>query len=231
MANVPDWLLHTPVAHRGLHDAERGIPENSLAAFAAAASRGFAAELDVRLLRDGRVIVFHDVDFVRMAGAELQVAEATFEAVQELSLLDTPHAVPLLGDALRLTPELPFLIEVKNEGAVGALEDAVAEALSSHGGPVALQSFNRGTVSWFREHLPHFSCGFLTSSALDGARDADFVGIDVRAIPDEALAALRDGGMPVLAWTVRSATEARRVRAHCDNIIFESFIPPRPSRR
>lgn len=40
-------------AHRGLYDKEAGIPENSLPAFSRAIARGFGAELDVHLLRDG----------------------------------------------------------------------------------------------------------------------------------------------------------------------------------
>lgn len=209
----------------------RGVPENSLAAFAAAAARGYAAELDVRLLGDGRVIVFHDADFSRLTGTSLDVATATFEQAQQLNLLQTPHAPPLLGDVLRIAPGLPFLIEVKNEGAVGPLEVAVADVLSSYNGPVALQSFNPGTVDWFRENMSHLSCGFLTSSTLSGAGDADFVGINVTALPSDDIAGLRADGTPVLAWTVRSATEARRVRSECDNIIFESFLPATPFRR
>ena len=37
-------------AHRGLHCKEKGLPENSLKAFKAAADAGYGAELDVHLL-------------------------------------------------------------------------------------------------------------------------------------------------------------------------------------
>ncbi|MCA9720594.1 MAG: hypothetical protein KC468_38380, partial [Myxococcales bacterium] len=55
---APPWLLERPIAHRGLHDAAPGVtdaPENSLAAIDAAIARGYAIELDVRALADGRV--------------------------------------------------------------------------------------------------------------------------------------------------------------------------------
>lgn len=38
--------------HRGLHDLEAGVPENSMAAFAAAVEKGYGIELDVQLTRD-----------------------------------------------------------------------------------------------------------------------------------------------------------------------------------
>jgi hypothetical protein len=44
---------------------EKGIPENSLAAFDLAAKRGYGIELDVALSADGEVMVFHE-DFVRL---------------------------------------------------------------------------------------------------------------------------------------------------------------------
>jgi glycerophosphoryl diester phosphodiesterase len=53
-ADLPaSWLTRAPIAHRGLHDLDAGAPENSLAAFERSCRLGFAAELDVRLTRDG----------------------------------------------------------------------------------------------------------------------------------------------------------------------------------
>ena len=52
------WLVETPIAHRGFHD--KNNPENSLAAFARAIEKGYAIELDVQMLSDGTVVVFHD---------------------------------------------------------------------------------------------------------------------------------------------------------------------------
>ena len=33
----------------------------------------------------------------------------------------------------------------------------------------------------------------------------------------------RDQGMPIVAWTVRTAAEWDRLKPHCDNLIFEGF--------
>ena len=52
------FLTKTPIAHRGLHDANR--PENSFAAFQAAIEKGYAIETDVRISKDHRLIIFHD---------------------------------------------------------------------------------------------------------------------------------------------------------------------------
>jgi enamine deaminase RidA (YjgF/YER057c/UK114 family) len=47
------WLIERPIAHRGLHDARRGIVENTASAFAAAISGDYAIECDLQLSADG----------------------------------------------------------------------------------------------------------------------------------------------------------------------------------
>ena len=64
-------------AHRGYHDKPR-IPENSMAAFRRAIENGFGAELDVHLMKDGRLAVIHDASLKRTAGADVLVSGAAF---------------------------------------------------------------------------------------------------------------------------------------------------------
>ena len=74
-ANHPSWaaLEHRRYAHRGLHCSADSVPENSLAAFRRAIRHGYGSELDVHLLRDGTLAVFHDSDLKRMT-KELRVS-------------------------------------------------------------------------------------------------------------------------------------------------------------
>jgi len=57
---APKWLTARPVAHRGLHDAARGIIENMPGAVKAAIAGNFAIEVDVQLTADGEAMVHHD---------------------------------------------------------------------------------------------------------------------------------------------------------------------------
>ena len=74
------------IAHRGLHNNDNGIPENSLLAFQKAIEKGYAIENDIHLTADGRVVVFHDDTLNRMTGANGLVCEKTFEELRELRL-------------------------------------------------------------------------------------------------------------------------------------------------
>ena len=75
-------------AHRGLHDKPR-IPENSMAAFRRAVERGFGAELDVHLMKDGNLAVIHDSSLKRTAGADVRIEDLTVEDLGQFVLEDS----------------------------------------------------------------------------------------------------------------------------------------------
>ena len=56
--NNLNLLLNLPIAHRGLHNDL--IPENTIHAIDSAFKNNFNCEIDVRLTKDNKVIVFHD---------------------------------------------------------------------------------------------------------------------------------------------------------------------------
>jgi glycerophosphoryl diester phosphodiesterase len=48
-----DWLIARPFAHRGLHDAELGLIENTAGAVRAAIASDYGIEIDVQISADG----------------------------------------------------------------------------------------------------------------------------------------------------------------------------------
>lgn len=101
------------IAHRGLWGP--GIPENSLAAFQAAADAGLGVELDVHLSADGAPMVFHDAKLDRMTGQRGYIFERTAAELQTLTLIGgDAQTIPTLGQVLDLMPaELSVFIEIK----------------------------------------------------------------------------------------------------------------------
>ena len=53
-----DWLIARPVAHRGLHDAQNGVIENTASAFAAAIAGRYGIECDLQISADGEAMVY-----------------------------------------------------------------------------------------------------------------------------------------------------------------------------
>ncbi len=93
---MPSWGLVTAnpflaAKRRPLVVGHRGVPrlhqENTLAGFRRAANLGIPAiELDVRLTRDGRAVVFHDPDLYRLAGSPRHVSDLTWDELSKLRL-------------------------------------------------------------------------------------------------------------------------------------------------
>ena len=84
-------------AHRGLHDKDNGVPENSLKAFALAAQCGFGMELDLQLTKDNRVVVHHDHSIQRTCGVDKLISDMTLEELWGYRLLGTEETVPLFS--------------------------------------------------------------------------------------------------------------------------------------
>ncbi len=235
------WLRSVPIAHRGLHDEKAGIPENSLAAFAAAVDQGYAIEMDLQMSADGKVLVFHDYTLQRMTGVEGKVRDFTWEQLQELKLSGSNEGIPLFADLLALVGgKSPLLIEVKNEGAVGALEQGVIDELKNYSGEFAVQSFNPFVMSYFYKHAPSIVRGQLSSNfkkdslvwwkkfllrnlLLNFLSKPAFISYEYGALPSWFAHRVRAKGLLLLTWTVTNPQDYARAQQLYDNVIFEGF--------
>lgn len=150
------------IAHRGLHSRDKSIPENSLAAFARAAKEGYGVELDVRLTKDGQVVVFHDNDINRMCGTEVCVDELTYAELCSYRLLGTEERIPLFTEVLEVIHgRVPIICEVKGGKSNRELCRKTYEIISKYRGDICIESFDPFIVGWFRFHAPDILRGQL----------------------------------------------------------------------
>lgn len=205
-------------AHRGFHAIEQ---ENTLAAFRAAREQGAEMiELDVRLSRDGQVVVFHDVDLRRLGGEATLVSALTAE---ELRLR---VSAPLLEEVLR-DPSVPSLvnIEIKSRSALdGRLEKAVAAVIekTQSSSRVLISSFNPLALFRMSRLLPAVPRALLATQ--EPAPDnkiylrrmwlAPYIGVhllhlDHRDLTPEDIQNYRRRRIPVALWTVNEESRAR----------------------
>lgn len=152
-------------AHRGLYDEKAGVPENSLAAFRAAAGHGYGAELDVRLTRDGYAVISHDANVRRMTGADLVVEETDLATLRALRLQDTDERIPMFTEALDILcgAGVPVVVEVKSPPRKmrGDLCSTVLDIMDRYDTPMCVESFDPLIVRWFRRHAPDLLRGQL----------------------------------------------------------------------
>jgi glycerophosphoryl diester phosphodiesterase len=243
-----DWLTAVPYAHRGLHDPTTGVPENTLAAFAAAADAGFAIELDVQRTADGEVVVVHDLDLVRVAGIDATVAATEWPRLAGVRLEGTDEHIPRLGEVLEVVAgRVPLMVELKNATRrYGPLESAVAGHLADYDGPCSIASFNPGTVGWFGVHHPALVRGQTAGPFADVpmprlARTAlrsmlgnvrtrpHYLSYELAGLPNRAVEFWRRGGRPLITWTVTTEAERELAQRLADQFVFERITLPRPA--
>jgi glycerophosphoryl diester phosphodiesterase len=239
-----DLLFKPPIAHRGLWKRD-GAPENSLAAFQAAAHADYGIELDVQLSADGEAMVFHDATMERLTSLTGRFSDHHTADLAATRLAGTDETIPTLSEALAVIGhQAMVLIELKTPfGEVGPLEKRVTEILIDHNGPTAIIGFNPYSHAWFAAHHPQILRGLDSYSYRDNeslARELrkeyanlehvelakpHFLVLGADIVGNGSTSQHRKNGMPVIAWTMRSADEWSAAKAHADNMIFEGFEP------
>ncbi|SMX39953.1 glycerophosphodiester phosphodiesterase family protein [Octadecabacter ascidiaceicola] len=244
---LPASFFAQPFAHRALHDAT--MAENSIGAIRIAVAAGYGIEIDIQPSKDGVPMVFHDYDLGRLTRQAGPVAMRTAAELGKISLSGGGGCIPTLLQVLKaVSGRVPLLIEIKDQdGAlgpnVGDLENAVCEDLKGYGGDVALMSFNPHSVAACRKFAPDLPRGITTCpypaedwptvpakvrDALNEIPDFDRVGACFISHQQDDLnsphvAVLKERGVPIFCWTVRSAEVEARAREIADNITFEGY--------
>ncbi|TVQ12578.1 MAG: glycerophosphodiester phosphodiesterase [Leptolyngbya sp. DLM2.Bin27] len=228
-----DWITTRPIAHRGLHQGT-AVPENSLAAFGAAIANHHPIELDVQLMSDGHLAVFHDRDLKRLTGQKGRIAYQTLGSLKQFRLYHSDQTIPSLAEVLAyIDGRVPVLIEIKNEKKVGPPEQALVKTLVGYGGEFAVQSFNPRSLQWFKRYAPEIVRGQLASKPqqflrsnllLTWASTPHFISYNVKALPNLPTTLARQRfNLPLLAWTVRSQADCDRAIQYADNYIFDPY--------
>lgn len=249
--NQPGWekLEGVRYAHRGLHDVERGIPENSMSAFRRAIEYGFGAELDVHLMADGNLAVVHDSDLTRVCGKAVLIEDLTAADLADYPLLGSGETIPLFEDVLELFENrTPLIIELKVErGNADGLTDRTMKALQGWKGTYCIESFHpaallrlkekycwvlRGQLSqnFMRESevgdlsLPE---RFVMTNLLTTAfTRPDFIAYNYRDRHNPSLAIMRLlYGVHEAGWTVRDEGVLEELEKENIVPIFERFVP------
>ncbi|MCM2397610.1 glycerophosphodiester phosphodiesterase [Rhizobium sp. S95] len=232
-----DWIKERPVAHRGYHDMNKQVWENTLSAFSRAVDAGFAIECDIQLSSDSVPMVFHDHDLQRLCGLKGEVRERTAGELGMLSIGGTADRIPTLRQMLTLVKgRVPLVIELKGISAEedDGLAEAVLDVLEGYEGKVALMSFDH----WLLKDLKSLECPYPVGLTAEGADPEqffvhdeamqlglDFVSYCAPHLPNSFVTALREKGIPVITWTVRDEIMREHTYKYADQMTFEGFDP------
>ncbi|WP_410766847.1 glycerophosphodiester phosphodiesterase [Haloferax sp. DFSO60] len=188
-------------------------PENTLAAFEAAAEVLPCLELDVRRCGTGELVVFHDETLSRLTGTKRRVADTPLSELKMLTIGDSNESIPLLEDVFDAIPDSTCVnIELKHAGMASDLKAVVADAPNE----VLISSFERDALGEVRAESP-LPIAVLFSKwwnqSLRMADELDCVAIHPHydLLSRTRVAAAHDRGFEINAWTVPNRRVVRRL--------------------
>ncbi len=225
MKNIKNlnFLKGQLIAHRGIYD-NKLVFENSLRAILKAVSLGYMVEIDIRLLKDGNIVCFHDDDMMRLLNVEGHIENLSYEELSYIAKYD----VPKLEDVLdAINGKVPLLIELKSLTKRGLFESKVADILDHYEGEFAIQSFNIKTIKWFSKNRENFIIGYLIGKSNYKKeyffKKYDFINCAIDILSENKLKRLRSD-KPVIGYTVSTKEMLDNKRFLYDSLICDNLL-------
>ncbi|HEX5632940.1 MAG TPA: glycerophosphodiester phosphodiesterase family protein, partial [Gemmatimonadales bacterium] len=218
-------------AHRG---SSLEAPENSMAAIRQAIADGADyAEIDVQRTLDGRVVLLHDGDLMRMAGVGRRINQLTVAALDSIDIgvrKNPKYAgehVPTLDAVLDTAKgRLKLNIELKYNWPDPLLGPEVVRIVREHGyvDGVTITSLDFKSLVALEALAPEFQTGMIVTKSVGNVAKlpVDFLSLNQAAVNNALLARARSAGKEVHVWTVNTPGDMERMMERgVDNIITD----------
>lgn len=206
------------IAHRGMSSR---APENSLPAFELAGSYGFdAVECDVRVTKDGYIVVSHDKSLERMCGVKKDISDLTLKEVKKYPIINGSNAsnykknyTPTLDEFIEccnrymMTP----VVEIKGNFTDEALQKLYASIKKSYRKPIVI-SFYRYNMRWLRAKdasLEMFNVAWVADdNELKFCKEIHVgISVDATQLTKERMKKALKEGIKMNVWNVSSPSK------------------------
>ena len=207
------------VGHRGMKGS---APENTLAAFRAAAQAGIdGVEFDVQRTKDGILIVYHDENIKRMTDSEGQIEDLTWDEIKDLDVGSSfspdfrGEHIPTLRQALDFLRQTDLLlfIELKEPWRYPGIEAALVALIREYDlvPRVQVRSFYHDSLYEVYRLAPEISLSGLWLDHVPEDAEVTFKTVNVfyPLLSPEKIAHIHERGQQVTAWVVDDLDAAR----------------------
>ncbi|MCV0428795.1 MAG: glycerophosphodiester phosphodiesterase [Roseibium sp.] len=244
-------IFSRPIAHRGFHDADNGVIENTPTAIQKAIDKNFAIEVDVQETSDGEALVFHDYTLDRLAEGMGKVIEHPSKDLVQVHMKTGTDKLWLLKDLFDLVEgKVPLVIEIKSlmrRDAQGDFVRHVTDQVASYKGAACIKTFDPDMLSHARNHNSSVLRGIVADGAEPGPDYSrygrvdrfilrhilhaprtrpNFISYGVNDLPKAGPSLMRSFfKLPIMTWTVRTQEQRANADRYADQIVFEGFDP------
>ena len=195
------------IGHRGFYDDY--IPENSFEAFKICLTRNIPIELDIRMTKDKKLIVFHDSNTFRMCKVSKIIEKTNYDDLKKLKLKKSKETIPLLIDVLNLVNDkVLLLIEIKGKKEVAKEVLKITNKYKN----IYFHSFNKKVVNYIKKKT-NKKVGLITFGIRNVKTKADFISVkceNAENIKNKEL----------FLWNIEDKKELEKYRNYNNYIVY-----------
>lgn len=222
-------------AHRG---NSYMAPENTLAALKSAIEEGAdGAEIDVRMTKDGELILLHDRSLLRTGGIDIRIDQLNYSQLEGIDVGSwfSPdfkgEKIPTLKEALELSKdELTLMIEVKSESYDDIeIVRRVVENVEEMGldQDVIIASFNLGVLKEVKSLNSSIATCLILRFAYGDVNEIEYVdmfSVESKFIQRKVFQTISNGSKALAVWTVNEGKQIASLR----DMGIDAIITDRP---
>lgn len=220
MKNI-EFLKSRLIAHRGLHSSN--IAENTLSAFIKAMEKNYIIELDIHILKDDTIVIYHDFNLKRLTGVNKKIEKLTYPQVTKIKIKNK-YQIPTLIQVMNIIKgKVPLLIEIKTIDNNIKFYNKLVELLTNYKGLFAIQSINPLVIEWFYKNKKEYPLGLIIYNDLNYkilkkyTKMIDFISIYKKHLPFKSK-------KMVIGWTIKNLEELNKYLPISDNLIVENIL-------
>lgn len=213
-----NFLKSKLISRKGIFDNKR-IYENTFSVFERAIKNDYIIELQVRMLKDGVLVVFDDDDMERLLHVEGNIDKITYD---ELSFM-AKYQIPRLDDVLDLIKgNVPIIIDIKTKSKGNSLEVKLSKLLDKYNGLYAIESKNVKSLKWFDKNKSDIAIGYVMDKKTNKNepfifRKYDFINMDIELFNDKRVRKMREDRM-ILGHVIEDIDTLDKKRSVYDNL-------------
>ena len=210
------------IAHRGLSGLEA---ENTKEAFILAGSKSYyGIETDVHVTKDGKFIVFHDDNILRLTGVDLVIEENNYSDIiknkiykfsSKINELEFPNLKDYIEICKKYNKEA--ILEIKNEieelDVINIIKEIESINWLNH---TTIISFSMNNLLNIRKHFKNIKLQFLTGEFNDELLNilvSNNLNLDFyyKNITKEIIDKVHANNLIINCWTVDDVSDAQKL--------------------
>ena len=216
-----NFLKQTLIAHRGVHNSN--VIENTIGAFTKCVDKNYIIELDIHILKDKTIVIYHDYDMYRLYGVNKIIETLSYEQLSKIKIKNK-YTIPTLIQVMHIVNgKVPILIEIKDVDNNSNFEEELVKILDNYKGSFAIQTMNPFVIDWFYKNRKNYIIGLIILNDINYKivkkyiKKIDFISVNKKNLPFKT-------DKLTIGWTIKNKEEYEKYKDLCDNLICEKIL-------